>query len=101
MPLKRSGIRDQVCDFNLAGIASQASEMGQISAKPDKANVGNWLNFLFRLSVVAIFQADNQSAGPERAPTKRYIATGTDLVRARIKARRPRSANQFSWRGRY
>jgi ATP/maltotriose-dependent transcriptional regulator MalT len=40
MPLKRSGIRDQVCDFNLDGIASQASEMGQISAKPDKANVG-------------------------------------------------------------
>jgi len=44
--------------------------MGQISAKPDKANVGNWLNFLFRLSVVAIFQADNQSAGPEKSSDK-------------------------------
>jgi hypothetical protein len=40
MPLKRSGIRDQVCDFNLNGIASEASEMAQISAKPDKADGG-------------------------------------------------------------
>jgi hypothetical protein len=56
MPLKRSGIRDQVCDFNLAGIASQASEMGQISAKPDKANVGNWLIFYFDCRSLQFFK---------------------------------------------